>query len=122
MAATKATISKMKYDKTHMRQYLFKFNLEYDADVIAMLDSKESKQGYVRQLIREDIARTQIKTKEEEQTMKTYHIKPEYLELWEGGDTPSNPDRIITEDDIRTLSEEWEKPIEELLEQLIPID
>ena len=58
----------------------------------------------------------------EEKTMKTYHIKPEYLDLWEGGDMPSNPDRIVTEDDIRTLSDAWEKPVEDLLEQLIPID
>lgn len=62
MAATKATISKMKYDKTHMKQYLLKFNLEYDSDVIAKLDSMESKQGYIRQLIRADIAKSAPKT------------------------------------------------------------
>lgn len=50
--------------------------------------------------------------------MKTYKIKPEYLDLWEGGDTPSDPDRIITEDELNELSVEWEKPIEELLQQL----
>lgn len=50
--------------------------------------------------------------------MKTYKIKPEYLDLWEGGDTPSDPDRIITEDELNELSAEWEKPIEELLQQL----
>lgn len=119
---TKHTIAQRKYDEVHRRNYGFRLHKEIDADIIAKLDSVPSMQGYIKQLIRADIARTQIKTKEGEQIMKTYHIKPEYLELWEGGDTPSNPDRIITEDDIRTLSEEWEKPIEELLEQLIPID
>lgn len=47
-----------------------------------------------------------------------YHIKPEYLDLWQGNDTPSDPDRIITEEDLRTFSEEWDVPVEKLLEQL----
>lgn len=50
--------------------------------------------------------------------MMYYKIKPEYLDLWEGGDTPSNPDRIITEEEVKMFSEEWETPVEELLEQL----
>ena len=54
----KATMTKRKYDKTHMKQYLLKYHLENDADIIAKLDGMESKQGYVRQLIRDDIART----------------------------------------------------------------
>ena len=53
--------------------------------------------------------------------MKTYHIKPEYLDLWEGKDSPSVPDRIITEEDIRTFSEAWEIPVVILLEQPIPV-
>ena len=56
--------------------------------------------------------------RKEQTEMKTYHIKPEFLDLWEGGSTPSEPNRIITEDDVRTLSEEWEMPVEKLLEQL----
>jgi hypothetical protein len=47
-----------------------------------------------------------------------YHIKPEYLDLWQGSDAPSDPDRIITEEDLRTFSEEWDVPVEKLLEQL----
>lgn len=50
----------------------------------------------------------------------TYKIKPEYLDLWEGGDCPSNPDRIITDDDVKNLSAEWDIPYDEILEQLIP--
>ena len=56
--------------------------------------------------------------RKEHTEMKIYHIKPEFLDLWEGGSTPSEPNRIITEDDVRTLSEEWEIPAEKLLEQL----
>lgn len=62
------------------------------------------------------------KKKAMEKTMKTYHIKPEYLALWEGGDSPSVPDRVVTEYDVRTFSKEWEVPVETLLEQLIPCD
>ena len=54
--------------------------------------------------------------------MKTYTIKSEYIDLWEGGDTPSDQNRIITEDDVRTFSDEWNVPVNVLLEQLIPCD
>ena len=48
----------------------------------------------------------------------TYHIKSEYLSLW--GDETTE-DTIITGDELLRLSREWEKPVEELLEQLIPV-
>lgn len=51
-----------------------------------------------------------------------YKIKPEYLDLWEGGDTPSDPDRVIMEEELLRLSEEWEMPVGKLLEQLIPLE
>ena len=54
--------------------------------------------------------------------MKTYTIKPEYLDMWEGGDMPSDPNRVITEDDVRIFAKEWESTEEELLEQLIPCE
>ena len=56
--AKNASIIKARYDKVHMKPYYFKFHLENDADVISKLDSVESKQGYIKQLVREDIART----------------------------------------------------------------
>lgn len=56
--ATKASIAKMKYDKTHIKQYPLRMNLVYDADIIDKLSSVSNVQGYIRQLIREDIART----------------------------------------------------------------
>ena len=54
--------------------------------------------------------------------MMTYKIKPEYLDLWEGGDSPSDPDRIITDDELASFAREWDTPIAELLEQLIPME
>lgn len=56
--ATKATINQTKYDRTHCRTYGLKMNLVTDADIITKLASVPSMQGYIKQLIREDIART----------------------------------------------------------------
>lgn len=103
-----------KYDKTHCKYYTFKFHLVNDADVIDQLSKQDSMQGYIKRLIREDRSRFVPVS-----APKTYKIKPEYLDMWEGGDSPSDPDRIITEDDVRTFSEEWDVPVSDLLEQLI---
>lgn len=58
--AKNATIIKNRYNKTHMKQYLLKYHLVNDADIIEKLDSVPSKQGYVRNLIREDIDRNSV--------------------------------------------------------------
>ncbi len=50
--------------------------------------------------------------------MKKFVVKTEYLHLW-GEDVTE--DTVITEDELQRLSEEWEKPVEELLEQLVEI-
>lgn len=50
----------------------------------------------------------------EEKTMKTYHIKPEYYDLWgawDGNDT-------VTTDEIEQLAREWEMTVDELMEQV----
>lgn len=44
-----------KYDKEHTKQIMLKFNLETDADILAKLEEVENKQGYIKQLIRQDI-------------------------------------------------------------------
>ena len=47
-----------KYNVQNIRQYVLKLNVKTDADVIAVLDSIDgSKQGYIKQLIRDDIAK-----------------------------------------------------------------
>ena len=51
-----------------------------------------------------------------------YTIKPEYLDLWEGGESPSDPERVITEEDIDRLSRDWDMTPDELREQLTPIE
>ena len=56
--AKNATIIKARYDKTHMKPYYMKFHIVNDADIIDKLSKVESRQDYIRQLIREDLART----------------------------------------------------------------
>lgn len=44
-----------KYDETHTRQIKMKLNLETDADILAWLDEQPSKQGAIKDAIREKI-------------------------------------------------------------------
>ena len=44
-----------KYDKTHTRRINLKLNLELDADILHKLDSVDSMQGYIKDLIRADL-------------------------------------------------------------------
>ena len=50
--------AKDKYDKENTRPLKLKFNLKHDADILEKLDSVPSMQGYVKELIRADIARS----------------------------------------------------------------
>jgi hypothetical protein len=52
------TINQYKYDSSHCKHYNLKLNLVFDSDVIEKLASVPSMQGYIKQLIRDDIART----------------------------------------------------------------
>ena len=44
-----------KYDAKNTKQIMLKFNLKTDKDILMKLDSVENKQGYIKDLIREDI-------------------------------------------------------------------
>jgi hypothetical protein len=48
--------------------------------------------------------------------MKTYRVKPEYYDLWQA--TPEND--IVAEEFVLQMTHpnEWDKPLDELLEQL----
>ena len=54
-----------KYDSKNRKTYTMKFNLNYDGDIIEKLEQVESVNGYIRQLIREDIARTRTEKETE---------------------------------------------------------
>ena len=47
--------ARIKYDAKKTIQYHLKLNKVTDADILAKLDSVENKQGYIKQLIRNDL-------------------------------------------------------------------
>lgn len=55
MASRAQVKAAVKYNKTKTRTYCLRLNKETDKDIIEILDSVTSKQGYIKQLIREDI-------------------------------------------------------------------
>lgn len=50
-------LAKDRYDKENTRPLKLKLNLKLDADILAKLETVPSMQGYIKRLIREDIAR-----------------------------------------------------------------
>ena len=44
-----------KYDASHTRQIHLKLNMKTDADILEHLDQQENVQGYIKDLIREDM-------------------------------------------------------------------
>jgi hypothetical protein len=46
------------YDRKNCRQLCLKLNKRTDADILAILDQLENKQGYIKALIRADIERS----------------------------------------------------------------
>lgn len=47
----------MKYDATNTRQIKLKLNKKTDADILAYIDGLDNVQGYIKQLIRDDMKR-----------------------------------------------------------------
>lgn len=59
-----STIAQRKYDAANCKFYNLKFNRKTDADVIEKLELVPSKQDYIRQLIRKDLASANEKKEE----------------------------------------------------------
>lgn len=56
MDKKKATARQARYDAAHTKRINLKLNLETDADILEKLDAVESKQGYIKHCIREELA------------------------------------------------------------------
>lgn len=56
--ATKLSIAQAKYNREHCKMVSLKFHNENDADILEKLSSVPNIQGYIKQAIRNDIART----------------------------------------------------------------
>lgn len=50
-------IAQQRYDKAHTKGFYMKLNTRTDLDIIKWLYNQKSKQGAVKQLIRQEIAR-----------------------------------------------------------------
>ena len=49
------TVASMKYDKKNTKRICLKFNLKTDADILEKLDKVPNMQGYIKELIRQDL-------------------------------------------------------------------
>ena len=102
-----------KYNDENTRQIKFSFSLKYDQDIIAMLDSVPNKQGYIKDLIRADIA-ARANSKKEVLTMKeTISISQFVQDLFDACDvTPEEMDIDTARNDLETFrrQEDWEIP------------
>lgn len=49
-----------KYDKNNTERVFIKLNKKTDADILEQLNNSGNKQGYIKQLIREDIKKSQL--------------------------------------------------------------
>ena len=54
--ATKLSIAQARYNKAHCKMMSLKFHNDNDADILEKLASVPNIQGYIKQLIRADIA------------------------------------------------------------------
>ena len=115
MAMTKTEIQ-ARYDAKNTVRFAMKLNTTTDAEIIAKLRSVPSIQGYIKQLIKADLA---VKPTHDTITGRKYHIKPEYINLW-GSD--ATDETVIDDIDVRLFAADWGKTKEEIIEQLIPID
>ena len=107
----KANARSQRYQSGHIRQIKFGFSIEYDADILEKLDSVQNKQGYIKDLIRADIARANSGKKEEEKKMTVYDFVRELRENDSIGvyDTPMDIETAKT-DLANFAADGWDLP------------
>lgn len=77
MAQSRSEIQ-ARYDAKHCKMYSLKMSLESDKDIIDKLASVPSMQGYIKQLIRNDIVRTCSKSVPENEKKEGIIMKRTY--------------------------------------------
>ena len=65
--ANSHTLAQRKYDAANCRYFYLKYNVTTDKEIIKKLESVPSTQGYIRQLIKKDLAETATNKKEDQQ-------------------------------------------------------
>lgn len=71
MASEAQRRAAQKYKANKAKQYSFCFLKDKDEDIISQLDSVPNKQGYIKDLIRADMARAKSENLEEDKNMET---------------------------------------------------
>lgn len=55
--AKNTSINQRKYDTNNCKGIYLKLSIKYDSDILEKLEQVDNKQGYIKELIREDIKR-----------------------------------------------------------------
>lgn len=109
----RANKNSQKYRSTHIRQIKFDLSIQYDADILAYLDALPNRTGYIKDLIRADIA-ARANSKKEEPTMKeAVSINQFVQDLFDACDvTPEEMDIDTARNDLEMFrrQEDWEIP------------
>lgn len=92
------------YQKQNIRQIKLNMNRKTEPELLEWLEKQDNIQGYIKKIIKEDMK------------MKTYIIKPEYIDRF---GNEANAMTVLTEDDVERLAEDWEMDVDELKDQLI---
>jgi hypothetical protein len=108
-----------KYVRANSRRVNVILSRKYDADIISKIESVGNIQQYIKTLVRADIAREKSENMKEDKNMETYRIKQDKLTMW-GSNADENT--TLTRAEVEDLAREWEKPAEELLDDLIPVN
>lgn len=109
--AKKSTINQAKYDSVNCKNYHLKLVYKTDKDIIEKLSSVPSMQGYIKQLIRDDIRK---ENREEEYTMAVKEIAKTWID---------NADVCpVPKIDLKTSAQyvSWMDPDTDLPEELTP--
>lgn len=58
MMKNKQSQASIKYDKNNTKRIFIKLNINSDKDILEYLETKSNKQGYIKELIRNEIRAT----------------------------------------------------------------
>ena len=93
----------MAYAKENLWQVRLNINKKTEPELEWQLKDQDNVQGYIKRLIKEDAMK------------RTFVVKPEFEDRWFGSEMPST----LELDEIARLSQEWETPMDEMMDQLI---
>lgn len=85
-----------KYSKANTKTFSMKLNLRTDADIIDMLESRENRMAYLKQLIRADIAKRKEVDMSETKIYAAFENEEQFgdLEIVSNADTETTVDMV----------------------------